>query len=126
MTTLSMTEQSKTDIKFNLRPVMWKPFLLLGISLIVLGMLALFYPITTSMAAAVLLGVVLILSGIAQLVHLGYDAAPRKGRIAQGLISVFSFIGGVIAIRNPIAGAAGLTLTLTFFLFISAVGKFML
>lgn len=98
----------------------------LGTTLAILGVLAIVAPVFTSLSLGVLLGVVLVASGIAQFVHLfrGREGATRA--IGHSLLATLSIVVGVLAFRDPVLGASGITLALTIFLFMSAFAKWSL
>ena len=98
--------------------------IVIGILLMFLGVLAIAIPVVATVQIAWLLGVVLIVSGIVQLID-GFRLSKERGRGwgSRCLLAGISLIAGIIMIRNPIAGAIGLTFTLAFYLLAGAVGK---
>ena len=94
----------------------------LGISLAVLGVLALLAPFATTFVATISIGVVLIAGGILRLFH-GFEDRHKPG-VGWLIVSALFYLGGGLAILwAPIIGMLSLTLVLgTFFLF-SGVSK---
>jgi uncharacterized membrane protein HdeD (DUF308 family) len=93
----------------------WRLFLTEGIILLVLGILAVVVPPIATIAVEVLIGWLLLMSGIVGLI------ATLRMRGAPGfwwsLISaVLGIAAGIILLRWPLSGALSLTLILTVFL----------
>ena len=98
----------------------WKLFLVEGIFLLILGILAIVVPPIATVAVEVIVGWLLLLSGVVGL------AASIRMRHAPGFVwSVVSAIVGVVAgvllLRWPLSGTLSLTLILTAFLVIEGV-----
>jgi uncharacterized membrane protein HdeD (DUF308 family) len=98
----------------------WRLFLTEGIVLLILGMLAIVVPQIATIAAAVFIGWLLLISGIVGLI------ATFRMRSAPGfwwsLISaIVGIAAGILLLRSPVSGALSLTLILTVFLAIEGV-----
>jgi uncharacterized membrane protein HdeD (DUF308 family) len=98
----------------------WRLFLTEGIVLLILGILAVVVPQVATIAAAVLIGWLLLLSGIVGLI------ATFRMRNAPGfwwsLISaVLGIVAGIVLLGWPLSGALSLTLILTIFLLIEGI-----
>jgi len=98
----------------------WRLFLTEGIVLLILGMLAVVVPQIATIAAAVFIGWLLLISGIVGLI------ATFRMRSAPGfwwsLISaIVGIAAGILLLRSPVSGALSLTLILTVFLAIEGV-----
>jgi uncharacterized membrane protein HdeD (DUF308 family) len=98
----------------------WKTFLLEGIALLVLGILAVIVPWMATIAAEVIVGWLLLLSGVVGLV------ATFRSRRAPGFIwsivsALLGIVAGIVLLRWPLSGAVSLTLILTVFLVIEGV-----
>ena len=100
----------------------WRLFLTEGIVLLVLGVLAIVVPQVATIAAAVLIGWLLLLSGIVGLIAtLRMRSAPG---FAWSLVSaILGIVAGVVLLRWPLSGAFSLTLILTVFLVIEGVAS---
>ncbi len=84
-------------------------FTLLGISLAVLGVLAFMFPLAASIAAKVLVGWVILLSGAALLYH-AFQADRWRLRLWSGAIGLIYLITGVYLVFFPLTGLLTLTL----------------
>ena len=98
----------------------WVLFLIEGIVLVILGILALLAPMIASVAATVLFGWLLLLSGIVGLV------ATFRARHAPGfwwslLSAVIGIVAGVLLIGWPLLGTLSLTAVLIAFLFAEGI-----
>ena len=98
----------------------WRLFLTEGIVLLILGILAIVVPQIATIALAVFIGWLLLVSGIVGLI------ATFRMRSAPGfgwsLISaILGIAAGILLLRSPVSGALSLTLILTAFLAIEGV-----
>jgi uncharacterized membrane protein HdeD (DUF308 family) len=98
----------------------WRLFLTEGIILLVLGLLAIVVPPIATIAVEVLIGWLLLMSGVIGLI------ATFRMRSAPGfgwsLISaVIGIVAGVVLLAWPLSGALSLTLILTVFLVLEGV-----
>jgi uncharacterized membrane protein HdeD (DUF308 family) len=100
----------------------WRLFLAEGIVLLVLGLLAIVVPQIATIAVEVLIGWLLLVSGIVGLI------ATLRMRAAPGfwwsmLSAVIGIAAGVVLLRWPLSGAFSLTVILTAFLVIEGVSS---
>lgn len=98
----------------------WRLFLTEGIILLILGILAVVVPQVATIAAAVLIGWLLLVSGIVGLI------ATFRMRNAPGfwwsLVSaVLGIAAGIVLLGWPLSGALSLTLIVTVFLVIEGI-----
>jgi uncharacterized membrane protein HdeD (DUF308 family) len=98
----------------------WRLFLTEGIVLFVLGILAIVVPPIATIAVEVLVGWLLLMSGIVGLI------ATLRMRSAPGfwwslLSAVLGIVAGIVLLRWPLSGALSLTLILTVFLTLEGV-----
>ena len=98
----------------------WKTFLFEGIALLVLGILSIVVPMVATIAVEVIVGWLLLLSGIVGLV------ATLRSRRAPGLVwsivsALLGIVAGIVLLRWPLSGAVSLTLILTVFLAVEGV-----
>jgi uncharacterized membrane protein HdeD (DUF308 family) len=98
----------------------WRLFLAEGIVLLVLGLLAIVVPQIATIAVAVFIGWILLVSGAVGLL------ATFRMRTAPGfwwsLISaILGIVAGILLFRSPVSGALSLTVILTVFLFIEGI-----
>jgi uncharacterized membrane protein HdeD (DUF308 family) len=95
-------------------------FLMMGILLLVLGILAIAYAKWATVFTIELLGVFLILGGIVHLVN-AFQGRGWKGISLSTLLGVLYFVMGVICIYKPLEAASGITLLLGAFFFIGGL-----
>jgi uncharacterized membrane protein HdeD (DUF308 family) len=98
----------------------WRLFLTEGIILLILGILAVVIPPIATIAVEVLVGWLLLMSGIVGLI------ATLRMRGVPGfwlslMSAVLGIVAGVVLLRWPLSGALSLTLILTVFLVIEGL-----
>ena len=98
----------------------WRLFLAEGIVLLILGLLAIIVPQIATIAVAVFIGWILLVSGAVGLL------ATFRMRTAPGfwwsLISaILGIVAGILLFRSPVSGALSLTVILTAFLIIEGI-----
>jgi uncharacterized membrane protein HdeD (DUF308 family) len=113
-TTKADVDQLTTSVASSLH-AHWRLFLTEGIILLILGILSIVIPPIATIAVEVLVGWLLLMSGVVGLI------ATLRMRSAPGfwwsLISaVLGIVAGVVLLRWPLSGALSLTLILTVFL----------
>lgn len=86
----------------------WVWFLCLGLLLIAGGVLAIMLPVISTLAASLVLGVVLACVGLVQIIQ-SFQVKGWSGFIWHLLIGVIQFVGGVLIYLNPVAGAIAIT-----------------
>src|SRR3954454_17019067 len=86
----------------------WKAFLIEGILLVILGLAAMILPPLASLAVTILLGWILLISGIAGLA-LTFWARRMPGFWWSLLSAVLEIVAGIVLLARPVQG----TLTLT-------------
>lgn len=97
----------------------------LGIVLIVLGVLAILFPLVASIAAKVMIGWLLLLTGAAVLWH-AFQARDWSGAIWSGVIGVLHLAAGVYLAFFPLTGLIGLTVFLSVIFAIQGIVEIML
>jgi uncharacterized membrane protein HdeD (DUF308 family) len=100
----------------------WGLFLLEGILLIVLGSLAVLVPAIASVAATIVFGWILLLSGVVGLI------ATLRARHAPGfgwslLSAIVGIAAGLVLLAMPVQGTLSLTAVLIAFLFLEGVAS---
>ena len=97
-------------------------FLMQGVLMVIAGIVALIYPLFTTVAVALLLGWMLIISGIAQAVTLvGGSNAPHFW--LQIISAVLSVVVGFLFIRNPAASVATFVVLMIVFFLVEGLAK---
>jgi uncharacterized membrane protein HdeD (DUF308 family) len=102
----------------------WKLFLIEGVLLVILGLAAVMLPLIATLATAIMVGWVFLLSGIVGL------AATFRMRSAPGfwwslLSGILGVVAGIVLLRWPLSGALSLTLVLTIFLLLEGIVSIM-
>ena len=100
----------------------WFWFVLLGVALIVLGTVALGSVVVTSLAAAVAIGVLLLLAGVAECVG-AFWCRGWSGFFLELLSGVLSIVVGLLFLRAPVGALASLTLLVACFLMAGGLFK---
>jgi uncharacterized membrane protein HdeD (DUF308 family) len=100
----------------------WRWFLLEGIVLLLLGVSAIWVPQVATVASAVLIGWLLLVSGVVGL------ATTLRMRSSPGftwsILSAFlGIVAGIVLLMWPLSGALSLTLILTVFLAIEGIAS---
>ncbi len=90
----------------------WWKFLVLGVLMVIGGMIVLIAPHASSIAVALVIGLVLIVVGVLQLIH-ATQVKEWGGFFSQALMGVVALIGGAAIYMKPVAGTEALTLLLS-------------
>ena len=98
----------------------WFWFLLLGILLIVVGMVAIAYPLAATVATVQVLGFLLLFSGVMEIIS-GIWTRRWGGFFAHLLCGVLYLIAGTIFVERPIESGALLTFMLAVFFFVGGI-----
>jgi uncharacterized membrane protein HdeD (DUF308 family) len=100
----------------------WQLFLIEGVALLILGFLAIVVPQIATIAVEILIGWLILLSGVVGLI------ATIRMRSAPGfwwslLSALLGIVAGIVLLRWPLSGAVSLTLILTVFLTVEGVAS---
>jgi uncharacterized membrane protein HdeD (DUF308 family) len=98
----------------------WVLFLIEGIVLVVLGILAVVVPVVATIAVAIFLGWLLLISGVFGLITT-FMARQAPGFWWSLLSGVLAIAAGVVLLGWPVSGAVSLTLLLIVFFIIEGV-----
>jgi uncharacterized membrane protein HdeD (DUF308 family) len=102
----------------------WKFFLIEGIILLALGLAAIVVPPVATVAVAILIGWLVLVSGIVGLITtLRARGAPGFGWSL--LSAVIGIVAGAVLLAWPLSGAFSLTMILTVFLVIEGIASIM-
>lgn len=97
-------------------------YLLQGVLLIISGALAIIYPLISSVAVILLLGWLLIITGLVQAISLiGTRQVPHFW--LQLISVVLSVLIGILFLRDPLQGLVTITLLLIIFFMIEGISK---
>jgi uncharacterized membrane protein HdeD (DUF308 family) len=100
----------------------WLWFVILGIALVVLGTVALGAVVIASLAAAVAIGALLIVSGVGEVIG-AFWCRGWSGFFLHLLSGILSIVVGLLFVRAPLDALAALTLLLACFLLVSGTFK---
>ena len=97
-------------------------FLIQAVLMVVAGFAALLYPLVSSVALAIFLGWVLILTGVFQVISLiGSTRVPHFW--LQLVSAVLAVVVGLLFVRNPSAGVGTLALLMIVFFMVEGMSK---
>jgi uncharacterized membrane protein HdeD (DUF308 family) len=102
----------------------WVLFLVEGIVLVVLGLLAIVVPPLATIGVTILIGWLLLISGIAGLITT-FGARQAPGFWWSLLSAILGIAAGIVLLAWPISGAVSLTLLLIVFFTIEGVASIM-
>jgi uncharacterized membrane protein HdeD (DUF308 family) len=98
----------------------WVWFLVLGIALVILGIVAISSAFITTLVTVTVLGMLILAAGIAQVISAFWS--PRwSGLFLSLLIGLLYVVVGFMLIDSPIQAAAGLTLLIAVFLIMGGI-----
>jgi uncharacterized membrane protein HdeD (DUF308 family) len=100
----------------------WYWFVVLGVALVVLGMIALSSVVIASLAAAVVLGALIFVGGLAETAG-AFWCRGWSGFFLHLLSGVLSIVIGVLFLRAPVGALAALTLLIASFLMVGGIFK---
>src|SRR5690242_8403053 len=102
----------------------WVLFLVEGIVLVLLGVLAIVVPQVATLAVAIFLGWLFLISGVAGLVTT-FMARHAPGFWWSLISAVLAIAAGLVLLARPVVGAVSLTLLLIVFFVIEGVASIM-
>ena len=102
----------------------WLLFLIEGIILVVLGILAIVVPVVATIAVAILIGWLFLISGVVGLITT-FMARHAPGFWWSLISAVIGIAAGIVLLAWPISGAISLTLLLIVFFVIEGVATIM-
>jgi uncharacterized membrane protein HdeD (DUF308 family) len=122
-TTPSSTMPSMSELQSRLSQAVrehWKLFLIEGIILVVLGILAILVPPLATIAVTILIGWLFLISGVAGLITT-FGARNAPGFWWSLLSALLGIAAGLVLLVWPLSGAISLTLLLIVFFIIEGV-----
>ena len=84
-------------------------FLVMGIALVIIGMIAIGYAVEMTIVSVLFLGWLLIIAGLFEVIH-GFTRRPWSGFFINLLGGVLYAVAGVVMVANPALAAVTLTL----------------
>lgn len=103
----------------------WGWFMGLGILMVVLGVVAVGAPLASGIAVNLLIGWLLVISGVAHGFH-AFRATGWRGVLVQILCAILYLGVGIMMIRNPVAGLLALTVMVLVYFIVSGIFKIIL
>ena len=103
----------------------WGWVLATGIAYVVLGLVAYSWPVASTVALTVMLGTLLVVSGVIQALH-AIQLRKYSGAGWRILQSVVALGAGVLILRFPAGGMLAVAIALSLFLFVGATAKWIL
>jgi len=100
-------------------------FTALGILMIILGAIAIGAPFMTGVAVSLLVGWLLVISGVAHGFH-AFKATGWRGGVVQFLCALLYLGVGIMMITRPVAGLLALTMTVLVYFIVSGIFKIVL
>jgi len=99
--------------------------IVLSVLLVLAGILAIVLPPIAGLGVTILVGWLLIFSGVAHLVY-GWQTREKGGMIGELLLGLLYIAAGAYVLWNPILGLVSLTLGLAAYLVVEAILEFIL
>ncbi|MFC3214089.1 HdeD family acid-resistance protein [Novosphingobium panipatense] len=98
----------------------WGWVMAYGLLLLLVALIVLVNPLVSGVATGLLLGIALVVCGVAALAA-GWTALSKRARWTELLLGILALLAGVFAIANPVAGALSLVVAIGFWLILSGV-----
>ena len=95
-------------------------FLVLGIALVIIGMIAIGSAVAATIISVMFLGWLLIIAGVFEIVH-GFSRRPWSGFFINLLGGVLYAVAGLVMVTNPARAAVTLTLLIAIILIIAGL-----
>jgi uncharacterized membrane protein HdeD (DUF308 family) len=95
-------------------------FLVIGIALVILGMIAIGYAVEMTIVSVIFLGLLLIIGGIFEVIH-GFSRRQWSGFFINLLGGVLYAVAGVVMIAIPALAAVSLTLLIAIILIVAGL-----
>ena len=100
----------------------WLRFLIFGITLIVLGAMAITFPLIATLTIELIIGCILVIGGIAHVIH-AFGMRAWSGFFSMLLAGVLYLVFGIMMLASPLIGALTITLLLAVFLIAEGIFK---
>ena len=95
-------------------------FLVLGIALVIVGMIAIGWAVATTIVSVIFLGWLLIIGGVLHVIH-GFKHRPWSGFFINLLAGVLYAVAGLVMVANPALAAVTLTLLIAMILIVAGL-----
>lgn len=93
-----------------------------GIILMLIGLLAIIFPLAMSLAAELLVGIVLTAAGVVEFIH-AVQSRRWKGALVNSLTGLIAVAFGLVFLLYPLTGVISLTLLLGALFFVSGLSR---
>ena len=100
----------------------WLRFLIFGIALIVLGAMAITFPLIATLTIELIIGCILVIGGIAHVIH-AFGIRAWSGFFSMLLAGILYLIFGIMMLASPLIGVLTITFLLTSFLIAEGIFK---
>jgi uncharacterized membrane protein HdeD (DUF308 family) len=107
------------------KPIRRTEFVILGVALVVVGLIAVAFPLMAALSFNWLVGLTLIVGGVLTLVH-AFRVRRWQGFAVQVLLGLLYLGGGLIFLANPFAGLLALTVSLGAFFAADGIARVLL
>jgi len=91
-----------------------------GVLLILAALIVLLNPLVAGVATGLILGVILIVAGVAAIAA-GWTSLSSRARWTEILLGVLALLAGIFAVADPVAGALSLVIAIGLWLVVSGV-----
>jgi uncharacterized membrane protein HdeD (DUF308 family) len=99
----------------------WKLLVGIGIVILILGLIALWNVVDATLVTVAIVGVMVLLAGIAQIIGAFMTGGSTGRRVLLGLLGVLYVIVGFNILADPLRGAVALTLFIAIMLIVDGV-----
>ncbi|MCM0001187.1 MAG: DUF308 domain-containing protein [Erythrobacter sp.] len=106
-------------------PVRRSGFVVLGAVLLAVGVLSLAFPLLAALSFNLVVGLTLLVGGIAALLH-AFRVHGWQGRAVQIVLGLLYMLGGLVFLANPFAGLLALTLALGAFFAADGIARMLM
>lgn len=100
----------------------WLRFLIFGIVLIVLGAMAITFPLLATFTIEMIIGYIFVIGGIAHILH-AFGTRAWSGFFSMLLAGILYLIFGIMMLVSPLIGALTITIILASFLIAEGIFK---
>jgi uncharacterized membrane protein HdeD (DUF308 family) len=96
-------------------------FISIGILSIILGTVAILFPLWATLSLELFIGVLLLIVGVLELFRIFFDGST--GNMVKGIYGVMAIIAGLLLLLYPLEGMFTLTSVLAFFFLVGGIFK---
>jgi uncharacterized membrane protein HdeD (DUF308 family) len=100
----------------------WGWVLASGIAYVLIGFVALNWPVSSTVGLTFALGIVLVVTGVVQAIH-AFQTRHETGISWRIFLAVIALAAGVLMLRYPAAGMMGVAIAMAFYFFVNAAAK---